>query len=93
MTLWVYGFHNIGMKTTVDISDNLLRRAKKLARERSLTLKALIEEGLELVLGSREHRKPYKVKPVVFSGKGISPEFQQASWADIRRAAYEGRGG
>jgi len=83
----------MAMKTTLDISDNLLRRAKKLAREESLTLRTLVEEGLEMVLRSREQRKPYKVKPVVLRGKGLSPEFRQASWADIRKAAYEGRGG
>ena len=81
------------MKTTLEISDNLLRRAKERAREENLTLRDLVEEGLEMALSSREKQKPYKARPVVFKGEGLSPEFQNASWARIRDAAYEGRGG
>jgi len=46
-----------------------------------------------MVLRTRERKKPYKVRPVVFGGKGLSPEFQRASWDQVRGAAYEGRGG
>jgi len=82
----------MGMKTTLDISDNLLRRAKELARKENLTLRSLVEGGLELVLKAREERGPHKVKPVVFRGKGLSEQFRGASWAEIRRAVYEGQG-
>jgi len=81
------------MKTTIEISDNLLRRAKEQAKKEKLTLRELMEEGLEMVLSARSRRKPYRVKPVVFKGKGLSPEFQHTSWSRIRDAAYEGRGG
>jgi hypothetical protein len=36
----------IFMKTTVEIEDRLLRRAKRLAAERGCTLRELIEAGL-----------------------------------------------
>jgi len=90
MGIWVI---LVDMKTTIDLSDNLLRRAKELARRENLTLKELAEEGLEMALRARERRAPYQAKPVVFRGKGLSPEFQQSSWSSIRDAAYEGRGG
>jgi len=35
------------MKTTIDLPDSLLRRAKRLAAERGTTLKTLMIEGLE----------------------------------------------
>ena len=49
------------MKTTVDIADNLLNRAKELARRERRTLKDLTEEGLELALTARERPGPYRV--------------------------------
>lgn len=42
------------MKTTLDISDALLHSAKALARENQTTLRALVEEGLRLVLRQRQ---------------------------------------
>ena len=38
------------MKTTVEIADDLLRRAKALATARNTTLRAVIEQGLRQVL-------------------------------------------
>lgn len=41
----------VGVKTTIDISDELLRRAKQAALERNTTLRAIIEAALERALG------------------------------------------
>ena len=41
------------MKTTVDLSDDLYRRAKSEAASRGRKLKDLIEEGLRLALETR----------------------------------------
>jgi hypothetical protein len=40
------------MKTTIDIMDDLLHRAKIAAAQRRTTLKELVETGLEIVLRS-----------------------------------------
>lgn len=80
------------MKTTVDIASNLLERARRLSREQKVTLRELIEEGLELALKAREFRSKRTVKPVTFRGRGLSREFRRAKWSEIRKAAYEGRG-
>lgn len=40
------------MKTTIEVSDALLNRAKRVALERNTTLRALIEEALERAIGS-----------------------------------------
>jgi hypothetical protein len=40
------------MKTTIDIPDDLLHRAKVAAAQRRTTLKELIQAGLDLVLRS-----------------------------------------
>jgi hypothetical protein len=81
-----------GMKTTIDISDHLLNRAKEVARREKSTLRELTEEGLELALAKRASRISRRVKPVVFTGQGLSPEFRGKSWAEIRDEIYKGSG-
>ena len=80
------------MKTTIDIADSLMLRAKEVAAREKITLKALTEEGLEMALQQRERRKTPEVRPVVFDGGGLKPEFNGGSWDRIRDASYEGRG-
>lgn len=74
------------MKTTIEISDNLLIRAKKRAREKKITLRSLIEESLAASLDQPLPTK--RVVPVTFKGKGLSREFEGASWEKIRDAIY-----
>jgi hypothetical protein len=80
------------MKTTIEISDSILRQAKKLVREQNVTLSSLIEEGLSKVIEERSDRSNIRVTPVVFDGKGLTADFQCASWERIRDAAYTGSG-
>lgn len=42
------------MKTTVEIDDNLLRAAKRVADERHMTLRQLIESGLRRELAASQ---------------------------------------
>jgi len=80
--------HSIWVKTTIEISDHLLLRAKQLAKEQNTTLRSLTEEGLRMVLDQREKSKKRKIKPVIVNGNGLRPEFANASWAQIRAACY-----
>lgn len=82
------------MKTTIEISDPLLRRAKKLASSEDTTLRALVEDGLRKVLEDKEARKKtFQLKHVTYGGQGLQPQAQGASWEKIRELAYEGHGG
>ena len=74
------------MKTTIEISDNLLIRAKKRAREKHITLRSLIEESLAASLDQPLPTK--RVVPVTFKGRGLSRDFEGASWEKIRDAIY-----
>lgn len=74
------------MKTTIEIADSLLLRAKARAREKQITLRSLIEESLA---ASLDHPLPAaRVKPVTYKGKGLRPEFEDASWDKIREMIY-----
>ncbi len=83
----------LSMKTTIDISENLLLRAKETARAEGTTLKNLTERGLELVLAKHESLEHRRIKPVVFGGKGLSADFQGKSWSEVRQEIYRGYGG
>lgn len=80
------------MKTTIEISDPLLRQAKQVAHEQNQSLRSLVEEGLAKVLDERENQNRKPIKPVVFGGNGLSPAFRESSWETIRNSAYEGHG-
>ena len=53
------------VKTTIDIADDLISRAKLVQKRDGVTLRTLVEDGLRLVL-DRDARKPkYRFVPVV----------------------------
>lgn len=80
------------MKTTVEISDPLLREARKLAAREGVTLRTLIERGLHRVIADTKPAAPFKLRRASFKGKGLHPDLQHASWDRVRDLAYEGRG-
>ncbi len=76
------------MKTTLEISDNLFRRAKKLAEREGKTFKTVVEEALVTRLEAREQAAaPYLLEIPVVSGE-IAPEFLNAPWEKIRDELY-----
>ena len=81
------------MKTTLEISDPLLREARKIAAREQTTLRALVEQGLRRVVAERRQQAPFKLRRASFKGKGLRPELQEGGWDRIRDMAYEGRGG
>ena len=77
------------MKTTIDIADPLLRKAKRLAQSEKTTLKQITEEALELLLVQRKQQTVPSYHPVIVKGDGLTSEFQNASWQQLRSAIYE----
>ena len=80
------------MKTTIDNASSILKRSKELARREDVTLRALVEEGLDLVLAERQAHRKKPIRPVTFRGHGLTPQYRNTEWTKIRDAAYEGRG-
>jgi hypothetical protein len=59
------------MKTTLDITDTLLRKAKVAAAQQNTTLTRLIEEGLQLRLRTRRKAEDAtRLKLPVLKGRG-----------------------
>lgn len=80
------------MKTTLDISDPLLRDARKVAAREGTTLRALVEQGLRQVVAEKKHKPTFRLRKASFKGRGLRPEFADAGWDRLRDLAYEGRG-
>jgi hypothetical protein len=80
------------MKTTIEIAPALLLEAKQVARREKITLRELVEAGLRAVLKVRAP-KPFVLRDARVGGKGLNEDFQDGSWARMRDAVYEGRGG
>jgi hypothetical protein len=79
------------VKTTLDIQDSLLLRAKRLSKRSGRPLRALVEEGLRHVLSNDDRAERYEL-PDCSVGEANSPNPLEAlSWQDLRDEIY-GRG-
>jgi hypothetical protein len=78
------------MKTTLDLNDALLTRAKALAAQQRTSLTRLIEEGLQLRLSAQRTRsKPVRLP--VYRGKGgLAPGLSATSNKAMLDAADQG---
>jgi len=50
------------MRTTIEISNELLRQAKKRAADEGAPLRKVVEEALRIYLGKRPRNKKYELK-------------------------------
>ncbi len=80
------------MKTTIEIADDLFERVQGLARKERTTFRALTEQGLRMVLKGQPTRRKKLPPLVIVHGKGLTDEFKNAGWDQIRDEAYRGHG-
>jgi hypothetical protein len=79
------------MKTTVDISDDLLKQAKEYAARMGIPMREVLELGLQIALQSKKpSRSPFRLKTITTKGKGLACD---GDWSVIRSFVYEGHGG
>jgi hypothetical protein len=81
------------MKTTIELSDELLEQVRRVARAEGATLRALVEEGLQRSLEAR--RRAVQRPPLDFpsyGGSGLTDEFQGAPWSRLRDEIYREHG-
>jgi hypothetical protein len=80
------------VKTTVEISDSLLREVREVAARERVTLRTLVERGLHRIVAESKRSEPFKLRRSSFKGEGRQPEFREASWEALRDLVYKGRG-
>ena len=70
------------MRISVDLPDALLRRARKLAAERGITLRQLLVDGLTMALDREELRPQHRMKDLSYGRGGL---VRGLSWSDMER--------
>ena len=79
------------MKTTVEVPDDLYRRAKAEAALRGRKLKDLIEEGLRLVLDTQPKSHPPSLAKLMKGARGVVDSGIPDLASDKRHLADFGR--
>lgn len=72
------------MKTTVEIAEDLFARTREVAQREGTTLRALIEEGLRVVLAQREQKSSYQWPDLSVGGEGLTPGVEEGAWEPLR---------
>ncbi len=79
------------MKTTVEIEDALLARARSLAQRTGRSMRSLVEEGLRRCLEDQRQPARYKLPDRSVGTVGDQNPLETLSWQDLRDQIYSGR--
>ena len=77
------------MKTTIEIHDELLARAKRHARETGGTLRSLVESGLRIVLSAPATSEPYRLPDLSVGDPTDDDPLEAYSWQDLSEMIHE----
>ena len=77
------------MKTTIEIHDELLARAKRYARETGGTLRSLVESGLRIVLSAPAASEPYRLPDLSVGDPTDDDPLEAYSWQDLSEIIHE----
>lgn len=80
------------MKTTIEISDPLLREARELAAREGVAFRVLVERGLRCVIAETKPGAPFKLRRASFKGRGLQGNLSCTIRDKMRDQAYDGRG-
>ena len=76
------------MKTTLNIQDELLVRAKRYAQRTGRPLHEVVEEGLRLVLSTESTRERYVLPDHSVGEAGGRDPLEMYSWQGLRDVIY-----
>ena len=76
------------MKTTLDIHDELLARAKRHARTTGRPLRAVVEDGLRQLLAKPPAQPRYRLADWSVGDATASDPLEAFSWQDLRGLIY-----
>ncbi len=79
------------MKTTIDIADALLARAKRHAKRSGIPLRAVVEEGIRRVLAAEDAPTTYRLPDLSVGDARDENPLERMSWPDLRDAIYGDR--
>lgn len=76
------------MKTTIDVQDALLERAKRHAARTRRPLRAVVEEGLRCVLSERSAPHTFELADASVGDPDAIDPLEAFSWQDLREQIY-----
>lgn len=78
------------MKTSLDIAEPLWIEVKQLARQRGTTTRSLVEQALARLIAEAadEGTVTFRLRDVSFGTGGVTAEFADAGWEQVRDAIY-----
>ena len=76
------------MKTTIELPDELVKQARRVAQQEGTSLRVLVEEGLQRSLEARRQAARRHLDFPSYGGSGLTSEFQGAPWSRIRDEIY-----
>ena len=76
------------MKTTIDIHDELLVRAKRHAKETGQPLRAVVEDGLRRVLSPPAPPSRYTLPDLRAGDPQAADPLERYSWPELRELIY-----
>jgi len=76
------------MKTTIEIADDLLARARRVATREQKTLRQIVEEALRQRLARPQAAQPFRLKKHAFTGDGHGAAIAEGHWETVRDLAY-----
>ena len=78
------------MKTTLNIQDELLTRAKRHAKRTGRPLRAVVEDGLRQLLSTEVPPQSYILPDHSVGEAGDRDPLEAYSWQDLREVIYSG---
>ena len=76
------------MKTTIDLQDQLLKRAKRHARQSGRPLRAVVEEGLRRVLAEPKPANSYVLPDLRAGNPDARNPLDAFAWPELRAEIY-----
>ncbi len=76
------------MKTTLEISDTLLKAAKAMARREGTTLRAVVERSIRAELKGHRAKRAFKLRDATVHGQGLQPTAARSTWDQLRDMSY-----
>jgi Arc/MetJ family transcription regulator len=76
------------MKTTIELSDEVLARAWRQAEREGKTLREVVEQALRQHLDAPDAGRAFKLKRRPFKGKGRQPGGAEGDWQSVRDLIY-----
>jgi Arc/MetJ family transcription regulator len=76
------------MKTTIELSDEVLERAKRRARREGRTLREVVEQALRRELAAPVPAGPFRLRRHSFTGTGRQPGGAEGDWQSVRDLIY-----